>query len=56
MEKSSPYKDLLYGTMLPSGADAALMLAKVVAGSEEGFVALMNEKAKQLGMTRYSFY
>lgn len=44
------YKDLLYGTMLPSGADAALMLAKVVAGSEEGFVALMNEKAKQLGM------
>lgn len=44
------YEDLLYGTMLPSGADAALMLAKVVAGSEEGFVALMNEKAQQLGM------
>ena len=44
------YKDLLYGTMLPSGADAALMLAKVVAGSEEGFVALMNEKAQELGM------
>lgn len=44
------YEDLLYGTMLPSGADAALMLAKVVAGSEEGFVALMNEKAQELGM------
>ena len=44
------YDDLLYGTMLSSGADAALMIAKVVAGSEEGFVALMNEKAQELGM------
>lgn len=49
------YEDLLYGTMLPSGADAALMLAKVVAGSEEAFVALMNEKAKQLGMNDTHF-
>lgn len=49
------YEDLLYGTMLPSGADAALMLAKVVAGSEEGFVQLMNEKAKELGMNDTHF-
>ena len=48
--ESVSYDDLLYGTMLPSGADAALMIAKVVAGSEEGFVALMNEKAQELGM------
>lgn len=44
------YDDLLYGVMLPSGADAAQMLAKIVAGSEEGFVELMNEKAQRLGM------
>lgn len=49
------YEDLLYGTMLPSGADAALMLAKVVAGSEEGFVKLMNEKAQELGMSETHF-
>lgn len=48
--ESVSYDDLLYGTMLPSGADAALMIAKVVAGSEEEFVALMNEKAQELGM------
>ena len=32
--------DLLYGTMLPSGADAAQTLANYVAGSEEAFVEL----------------
>ena len=48
--QSVSYDDLLYGVMLPSGADAAQMLAKVVAGSEEGFVELMNEKAQRLGM------
>lgn len=47
--------DLLYGTMLPSGADAALTLAKYVAGSEAGFVELMNQKAKELGMNHTHF-
>lgn len=47
--------DLLYGTMLPSGADAALTLAKYVAGSEKAFVELMNQKAQQLGMTSTHF-
>lgn len=47
--------DLLYGTMLPSGADAALTLAKYVAGSEVGFVELMNQKAQELGMTQTHF-
>ena len=40
--------DLLYGTILPSGADAAMGLATHIAGSEENFVKLMNEKVKEL--------
>ena len=39
-------EDLLYGSMLPSGAEASLGLAEYVAGSERGFVKLMNEKAQ----------
>ena len=42
--------DLLWGTALPSGADAALALARYVAGSEEAFVDLMNEKTQALGL------
>ena len=43
-------QDLLYGLILPSGADAALALVRHIAGSEEQFVALMNQKAQQLGI------
>lgn len=43
-------QDLLYGTILPSGADAALGLAKYVSGSHEDFVVLMNEKLQELGI------
>lgn len=43
-------RDLLYGTILCSGADAGYALAKYVAGSEEEFVALMNEKLVELGL------
>lgn len=49
-------KDLLYGLMLRSGNDAALMIAKYVSGSEELFVFKMNEKAKEIGMTNTIFY
>lgn len=42
--------DLMYGTILPSGADAAIGLAIKVAGSEEKFVELMNKKVKELGL------
>ena len=49
------FEDLLYGIMLPSGADAALTVAKNIAGSEAGFVELMNQKAKALGMTGTHF-
>ena len=44
-----PMIDLIYGTILPSGADACLGLAVSLAGSEEEFVALMNKKALELG-------
>ena len=43
-------RDLLYGLMLPSGADAANVIAIHYGGSEQGFVAMMNRKAQQLGM------
>lgn len=42
--------DLLYGIMLPSGAESGIALAEQIAGSEEGFVELMNQKAAELGM------
>lgn len=41
-------KDMLYGTILPSGGDAALGLAIKLCGSEKDFVKLMNKKAKDL--------
>lgn len=42
--------DLLYGVMLPSGAECCIALADTIAGSEEEFVELMNRKAEKLGM------
>ena len=42
--------ELLYGAVLPSGAEATEALAIVTAGSEEAFAALMNEKAQELGL------
>lgn len=47
--------DLLYGLMLRSGNDAAMAIAEFVGGDEAGFVKLMNEKAKEIGMTNSIF-
>ena len=44
-------RSLLYGTILPSGADAALALAEYTAGSQEAFVDLMNKKLEELGIS-----
>lgn len=44
-------RDLLYGTILPSGGDAAVGLATYVAGSQEAFVELMNQKIADLGLS-----
>ena len=49
------YIDLLYGTLLSSGAECCLTLAYDVAGTEEGFVEMMNAKADELGMTGTHF-
>ena len=42
--------DLLYGAMLPSGAESCIALADQIGGSEQGFAAMMNKKAAELGM------
>ena len=47
--------DLLYGTILPSGADATIGLAIKLCGSEENFVKEMNKKAKELGLKNTNF-
>ncbi len=44
-------KDLFYGTILPSGGDAAAQLAMYVAGDVDSFVKLMNEEASNLGIS-----
>ena len=43
-------RDLLYGVLLPSGADACQAFAVSLFGSEEAMVEAMNAKAKALGM------
>ncbi len=43
--------DMLYGTILPSGGDAAMCLAEYIAGSQEAFVDMMNDKLKELGLS-----
>jgi len=48
-------RDLLYGLMLRSGNDAALMVAEYVGGDVETFVNMMNNKAKEIGMTNTIF-
>ena len=44
-------RDLLYGTILPSGGDAAMCLAEYVAGSQEAFIDMMNDKLTELGLS-----
>lgn len=50
-EEMVTIKDLLYGTVLPSGAEAAMGLALYVSGSQEAFAELMNEKLQELGLS-----
>lgn len=47
--------DLLYGAMLPSGAECCIALGEDISGSEEAFVKKMNKKAKRLGMKKTNF-
>ncbi len=49
-------KDLFYGTILPSGGDAAVSLATYIAGSQEEFVELMNKKLETLGLSETAHF
>ena len=50
-----PLRELIYGAILPSGAEATEALAIYVAGSEAAYAELMNEKAQELGLTTAHF-
>ncbi|MBP3626750.1 MAG: D-alanyl-D-alanine carboxypeptidase [Clostridia bacterium] len=53
--ESMEVDSLLKAAVIASANDATVALGEAVAGSEEGFVALMNERAKELGMTNTNF-
>ena len=48
-------EDLLKGIIIASGNDACVALAEGIAGSEENFASMMNEKASEIGMTSTNF-
>jgi D-alanyl-D-alanine carboxypeptidase (penicillin-binding protein 5/6) len=48
-------EDLIRGIIVDSGNDACIVLAEAIAGSEEQFADLMNQKAKELGLTNSYF-
>lgn len=48
-------EDLLRGLIVQSGNDAAIALAEGIAGTEENFARMMNERAKQIGLTKSTF-
>lgn len=49
-------EELLLGALLPSSNECALCLAESIAGSEEAFVRMMNQKAQDLGMSQTTFF
>ncbi len=49
-------QELLLGALLPSSNECALCLAETIAGSEEAFVQMMNQKAQDLGLSQAVFY
>ena len=48
-------EELLRGIIVVSGNDACVALAEAIAGSEENFAEIMNEKAKEIGLTNTNF-
>lgn len=48
-------ENLLYGLILPSGNDAAIVLAEAVSGNVDDFVVLMNSKANEIGCLNTHF-
>ncbi|MCX2560327.1 D-alanyl-D-alanine carboxypeptidase [Acetobacter farinalis] len=53
--QSIPVQDLIQGMVIQSGNDACIVLAEGISGSEEQFVALMNDMAGKLGLTNSHF-
>ena len=53
--ETATVRDLLYGVLLPSGAEACVALADRVAGSEQAFVELMNQKVSELSLENTHF-
>lgn len=50
-----PVGDLLQGIIVQSGNDATVAMAEYIAGTEDAFAQLMNQRAQQLGMTNSHF-
>jgi serine-type D-Ala-D-Ala carboxypeptidase (penicillin-binding protein 5/6) len=48
-------EDLLRGLIVQSGNDAAITLAEGIAGTEENFARMMNDRARQIGLTKSTF-
>lgn len=49
-------RDLLYGTILPSGGEAAVALATYIAGDQETFVGMMNDKLAEMGLSETTHF
>jgi len=54
-DKKYTVKDMLKGVAVHSSNDATVAMAEMIAGSEDAFVGMMNEKAKALGMNDTNF-
>jgi D-alanyl-D-alanine carboxypeptidase (penicillin-binding protein 5/6) len=48
-------EDLIHGVIVQSGNDACIIIAEGMAGSEQAFAGLMNERAEKLGLTNSNF-
>lgn len=53
--KTISFKDLLYGLMLRSGNDCAILIAEIISGDIENFSKLMNDKSNKLGLKNTNF-
>jgi len=55
-KESFTVDEMLYALMVQSANDVAVALAEKVAGSTDGFIELMNQRARELGMTSTVFH
>jgi D-alanyl-D-alanine carboxypeptidase (penicillin-binding protein 5/6) len=55
LNSQASVSDLLRGVIVQSGNDACIVLAEALAGSEANFAKMMNDKAKELGLTTANF-